>query len=60
MLRQTCHFGMTEGATENVTPIHSALATEVSTDAVAVPPTTTAVALAAVATAPPLSQSPEP
>lgn len=51
---------MTDGATLNVTPIHNALATEVSTEAVAVPPTTTAVALAAVAAAPPLSQSPEP
>jgi hypothetical protein len=51
---------MTLGATENVTPIHSALAADTSTEAVDVAPTITDVSLAAVATAPPECQTPVP
>lgn len=49
---------MTDGATENVTPIHKPLATVVSTDTLAVLLCTTDVALDAVATAPPEVQMP--
>jgi len=51
---------MTDGATENVTPIHSADATDVSTDTEAVLVMWTDVWLEAVATAPPDSQTPVP
>ena len=51
---------MTDGATLKVRPIHNALAIEASTDAVAVPPRYTAVALAAVPAAPPADHSPVP
>src|SRR5262249_45604024 len=58
-VRQTCHCGITLGATLKVTPIQSACAIEISTD-IAAPtvPKYTAVSLAAVATAPPDCQDP--
>lgn len=46
------HSGMTEGATEKVTPIHRPLATVVSTDTLAVLVCVTEVSLDAVAIAP--------
>ena len=57
--RQMCHCGMTDGAIENVTPIHSPEATEASTEIAApVVQCDTEVWLDAVATAPPLSHLP--
>jgi hypothetical protein len=47
------HSGITDGATENVTPTHRALATVVSTDICDVAVCVTPVMLDAVATAPP-------
>ena len=52
------HRGITDGATEKVTPIHKPLATVVSTATDAVLVCVTTVWLAAVATAPPLIQRP--
>lgn len=52
MLSHVDHKGITDGATEKVTPIHNPLAIVVSTETLPVLVCVTVVALAAVAIAP--------
>lgn len=54
------NLGTTDGATEKVTPIQSADATDASTETAAVEATVTIVALEAVAAAPPEIHRPWP
>lgn len=58
MLSQVAHSGITEGATEKVTPIHRPEATVVSTDTLPVLVWCTEVLLLAVAIAPSEPQRP--